>query len=273
MAEEWDPFDRRRAEEFQRATHGKEQAYVREVRTLCTVDCEPPDFHVPEYERCARCGSMLHKRLIDIEHPVYGDITVGSECVKDVMGWKWSKSHEQALETQAAFDEQLGRQGTVWTDVYKLKARILKNVRVHNASKGLGIGIKYAKIELPYGWIERLWRAAGDMQLPWITAVDPFEERPLGRDAIGISGANPDWFNWTAALPGMTEFFGAQSPQEDAARNELRNELLRLQRVARDRNSDYSPRGALWRGPWQLIERVKLQLWGDFVQFPPGSYL
>lgn len=264
--------EREASNRYREVTSGKPTAYIRGVRTLCGPDCDPKEgFHVPDYERCQRCGSLIHKRLIDIDHPTYGSITVGSECVKEVLGWKWTKSHEQALETQQVFDERLVAQGTLWTEVTKLKSRVLVNEHLRGQGVGLRLALRYCRIDVPHGWVERLWRAAMDLQLPWITKADPFEPPPRGwPDAVGVSGADPDAYNWTAVLPGYDRIYGGQSPTLDSAERELRENLTKLLAVARETRFDYSPRGGIWNGPRELIDRVKMSLYGDLVHFERG---
>lgn len=225
--------------------------------SLCTADCED-GYHVPEFVKCDRCGSDIHFRVIEVADPQRGLVTVGSECIKPIMGWKWSKSHEQALAMQEMFDRVLVEQGTLVATIRKASATALVNVKLRDV---LRIG-KGSLIPVD-GWVARIWRAAEDLGLPW------FEGGRNGPDVIATSTSLVlgTVYNWTAKLPGGTAL-GGQTTDLYQAKTRLRAALGEL----RDRTSDYEPRGAIWEG---VDELVVLATWRGFMGYQelPLSYM
>ena len=89
--------------------------------SLCDADCED-GHHNGDFATCERCGSMIHSRVFKVDHSRYGYITVGSECFKEVMGWSWKKSHENALELYMFLKEWLAKtEGKIdeWLDEHR----------------------------------------------------------------------------------------------------------------------------------------------------------
>lgn len=79
----------------------REKPQILDAYSLCTADCEGGN-HVGEWITCDRCGSSVHVKVFEVSHPEHGYIKVGSECFKDVMGYKFGKAHEQAIEAREA---------------------------------------------------------------------------------------------------------------------------------------------------------------------------
>jgi hypothetical protein len=237
---------------------------VVEYRSLCSADCDPSEhFHTPDFETCERCGARIHTRLVDVAHPELGLVTVGSECVKDLLGYKWSLSHEQALENQAAIESVLGWQGTVVTEYYKLKPKLLQNEHLHSNRSVMSAFTseqrRYLRIVLPHGWNDRILRAGADLDLPWLP-----EDR-----VIAVRGASLEAFNWTVLErslgPGLgQEPHGGQSATLEAATNEA------------IRWTKHTSTAAVWQGPhrmvWHglLIPRTAGRV--EIETYPPGKW-
>jgi hypothetical protein len=171
--------DRRRQEEG--------LPFITEVYTLCTDDCEL-GHHTPDFKTCGRCGARIHKQIIEIDHPEQGALTVGSECVKDIMGWKWSTSHEQAWDTQRVIEDYLHSIGMPAAIVAKGKDGKLFNRTMKDShfqweghhpegehARDLGYqSIEHAfsmsakSIHTPHGWPDRIIRAGQDLGFDWM---------------------------------------------------------------------------------------------------------
>lgn len=79
------------------------------VYSLCTIDCEECGGHVGEWRPCDRCGTPIHARVFVIDHPELGELHVGSECFKDLMGYTYTTWHEKATETIGAIRAKLAK--------------------------------------------------------------------------------------------------------------------------------------------------------------------
>lgn len=214
--------------------------------SLCTADCEE-GYHVPEFVKCQRCGAHIHARVIEVADPERGLITVGSECIKPIMGWKWSKSHEAALDIQNGFDLSLVEQGTLVTEIRKSSATLLINEHLRDT---LRIG-KGSTLAVP-AWVDRIWRAAEDLGLPWEIG-GRFESTVIATRSANLSN---QIFNWTAKLPGGPAL-GGQELEWRVAESSLRAALEQLF-VPRH---EYHPRGGIWQGPSKLVH---LATWRSF---------
>lgn len=81
------------------AMNPSEKPQIVDVYSLCTPDCEGGN-HTGEWITCDRCGSGVHVKVFEVIHPEHGFVRVGAECFKDVMGYKFGKAHEKAIETR-----------------------------------------------------------------------------------------------------------------------------------------------------------------------------
>lgn len=208
------------------------QAYVTEVYSLCTDDCEGR-YHVPDFKKCDRCGANIHKLIIELEHPEQGFMTVGSECVKDLMGFKWSVSHEQAWENHLAFEEFLKRAGLPCGVFSKAKGKVAAHITSSNRTfidwrrrlAGDVVSIDWDRVkareldlwriqaaldqrslhflELPHPMQDRIVLAAQDMGLPWAKLCKSAGKQVLiRRRDLPIDG-----FRWLAFLDANGEPF------------------------------------------------------------------
>lgn len=192
------------------------QAYVTEVYSLCTDDCEGR-YHVPDFKKCDRCGANIHKTIIELEHPEQGFMTVGSECVKDLMGFKWSVSHEQAWENHLAFEAFLKEHSLPYGIFAKGKGEISVHRTFRNESnflhwnngrpapeKELSLSnIQYAlfrrplfNLTLPHSLADRVVLAAQDMGLPWARICKSYNKEVLVRRR----DVSFDGFRWLTFL-------------------------------------------------------------------------
>lgn len=192
------------------------QAYVTEVYSLCTDDCEGR-YHVPDFKKCDRCGANIHKLIIELEHPEQGFMTVGSECVKDLMGFKWSLSHEQAWANHLAFEAFLkefglpygvfskgggaiARHRTFRTDAdflewNRMKPLMEKELSIHGIQSAFYRDPLY-KLELPHPMADRVVLAAQDMGLPWVRVCRSYhKDVVVRRRDVPFEG-----FRWLAIL-------------------------------------------------------------------------
>lgn len=64
--------------------------------SLCDEDCGE-GHHNPDFRTCDRCGAMIHTDVFDVVYTDGAEETVGSECMKRVMGRRWGKSHDIAV--------------------------------------------------------------------------------------------------------------------------------------------------------------------------------
>ena len=185
---------------------------VLEWYSLCTDDCEH-GFHVPVFKKCDRCGAQIHKTIVEVYDPERGEIIVGSECIKDVMGWKWAKSHENALAIQNVLDRVLREVGTPIAILRKYEAgkMIIQTAESDHpydapregGSEPSGEGWKMRRgrviVTIPGGWTSNLLRAAADIGLPW---------RQVDKDDIEGDGRKRAWFHrmggtgWIVAVRG-----------------------------------------------------------------------
>lgn len=69
--------------------------------SLCTMDCEELGAHVGEWRPCDRCGAPTHVRFYEVWHPSLGELHVGHECFKDLLGYSFTTWHEKALAMHA----------------------------------------------------------------------------------------------------------------------------------------------------------------------------
>jgi hypothetical protein len=83
---------------------------------------------------------MIHTRIFEIDHHEYGFGPVGSECFRELMGWSWRKSHENAVEMYFFLKDWLTAANAKWgtTSPYILvqyadgkKAHIVAEAPVH----------------------------------------------------------------------------------------------------------------------------------------------
>lgn len=225
------------------------RAEVIRFGSLCTADCEE-GYHVPDFVKCQRCGAHIHARVIEVADPERGLITVGSECIKPIMGWKWSKSHESALGIQDDFDRALVEQGTLVTEIRKSGATLLINEHLRDTLRiGKGSTIPVA------GWVDRIWRAAEDLGLPWQLG-SRFESTVIATRQASLDSRV---FNWTAKLPGGPAL-GGQETEWYVAKSALRSALEQLF-VPRH---EYHPRGGIWEGADKLVH---LATWRSFMGY------
>jgi hypothetical protein len=171
--------DRRR---HGRATPGQEEAELLMVGTFCGPDCEPP-LHTDEGTICQRCGSWIHKRVLEIDHPEYGTVVVGSECAKDLLGWKWGKSHENALLVYAAFDEHLEKMGCNVGRYFKLKPKVYgMSSPIDGMGRSASGGVRpsgyhtWLRVHLDHGISGPTLRALRDLNLPLLLEGDEDED-------------------------------------------------------------------------------------------------
>lgn len=235
-----DPNARKRVAKYEeRRQQSDGLPHVTEVYTLCTDDCEL-GHHVPDYKTCGRCGAQIHKRIIEIDHPEQGAIIVGSECVKDVMGWKWTTSHDQAFETQAVIDAYLAGIGMPAAIVAKGKDgkffnRTLKDSHFQweghypqgERAKILGFwdidrAFTFAakSIQTPHGWPNRIVRAGQDLGFDWI-AMCHNEWLVVAR---GAKFDEPHWI--TFDKNGRDGVHGGASATLDDAMGAARQDIL-----------------------------------------------
>lgn len=188
----------------------EDKPQVLEWYSLCTEDCEH-GYHVPVFKTCQRCGAQIHKTVVEVYDPGRGEITVGSECIKDVMGWKWGKSHENALSVQAVFDQALVEMGTPIAIVRKYdQGRLLVQTAGSSVPyDGLNVpagekepfGTSWkmvrgrAILSLPSAWNDNLLRAGADLSLPWRKVVkDDYDHDGHKRSWYHEHGSGPGWF-------------------------------------------------------------------------------
>ena len=129
--------------------------------SLCNEDCEPEEgSHNPEFERCDRCGARIHTAVYEVITDDGEELTVGSECFKDVMGFKYGKWHERAEEVYAA----------IMTRRPKIEERLgakVARARSYGSRKLLLIsqkGASLAVISIPHNFSDSLIKAGADLR-------------------------------------------------------------------------------------------------------------
>lgn len=100
--------------------------------TLCDADCSE-GIHNPAYEVCDRCGARIHNKIFVVITDAGEEITVGSECFKDVMGYSFGKYHERALEFKPIVSDLVKRR-------YKYIAHLYKTLHLFSEKMTLGLG-------------------------------------------------------------------------------------------------------------------------------------
>lgn len=142
--------------------------------SLCTADCEGT-YHVPDFKTCDRCGSLIHKAIFEVDHPTLGEVTVGSECFKDVMGYAWKKSHENAVvlhkaladwvkRWDAAHGESTERVKVKWRQGKRASVDIPGTERAFVRETGYSAHRLWT-MKLPHGFNDTIIRAGADLGL------------------------------------------------------------------------------------------------------------
>lgn len=193
---------------------------VLEWYSLCTDDCEH-GYHVPVFKKCDRCNSQIHRTVVEVFDPERGEITVGSECIKNILGWKWGRSHETALVIQTILDKVLVEVGTPIAilrkrDAGRMLIQTAESAYPYDGTKsdspepsGEGWKMRRGQVLMttPGGWTSNLLRAAADLGLPW---------RAVEKDDLEGDGRKKAWFGsgpgWIVGVRGtsLTDDMGKQ---------------------------------------------------------------
>ena len=123
--------------------------------SLCTADCAD-GVHTPDFEVCERCGAHIHKEVFEVQTDS-DRILVGSECFKDVMGYKWTAAHEKALEVAERVREIIQRRPG-----YTFARQINGRVAEFADSEGFS---RFFRANLPHGLNRTVMRAGADLGL------------------------------------------------------------------------------------------------------------
>jgi hypothetical protein len=136
---------------------------VVDVQTHCDADCEE-GYHNPSGEKCERCGSWIHSRVIVVNAPAYGTVRVGTECSKELLGWSWRPSHDKAMEIQRAYESFADAGGPLWLDLHKDK-KTPGMAWSSFCQQELRIG--GFRVDVKHTWNAAIIRAALDLNFPW----------------------------------------------------------------------------------------------------------
>lgn len=63
--------------------------------SLCDDRCSG-GVHNPDRARCDRCGGLIHVRVYEVIAPDGSEMTVGSECLRDILGYTPGPYHTRA---------------------------------------------------------------------------------------------------------------------------------------------------------------------------------
>lgn len=146
------------------AVEPKPKARILSAYTLCDADCER-GFHNPASKTCDRCGASIHVRIFEVETASGEQLTVGRECLRDVLGYIPGPWHQRA-EAVAARLRQLP-----WL-------RMGHRVRAYGLSGKLAVidtGSSERIIRVPHRLSPTLLRAGADLGV-W---TYPMEERAI----------------------------------------------------------------------------------------------
>lgn len=121
--------------------------------TLCNEDCGE-GYHNPNYVRCDRCGALIHNAVFEVETDAGEQLIVGSGCIADVLGFRWGKWHEKALELVPALRALWKRGFRHIAPLYGKKISAWKSYPYEGDI-----------FRLPHGLSESLIRAGADLRL------------------------------------------------------------------------------------------------------------